>query len=51
MTHTTKLTLLILWLSVFFALCTLLSDIRLEHFEDGSGTITYCVPFALCDDR
>ena len=26
------------------------SDIRWQHFEDGSGMITYCIPFALCDD-
>jgi len=24
-------------------------DIEIEHFEDGSGRITYCIPFSLCD--
>ena len=23
-------------------------DLQVKHFEDGSGRITYCVPFSLC---
>ena len=25
-------------------------DVRFEHFEDGSGHITYCVPGSICND-
>lgn len=24
-------------------------DMKVEHFEDGSGRITYCLPFADCN--
>ena len=51
MTHATKLTLLILWLSAAVLLFALWSDLRLQHYEDGSGRITYCIPLAPCDDR
>ena len=26
------------------------SDVRVQHFEDGSGRITYCLPLAWCAD-
>lgn len=25
-------------------------DVRVEHYEDGSGRITYCIPGTLCNE-
>ena len=58
MTQHTPATILIIITWVILASLTVIasdllqrSDIRQQHFEDGSGMITYCIPFALCDDR
>ena len=26
-------------------------DIQFEHFEDGSGRLTYCLPWELCNEE
>lgn len=26
-----------------------LADVQIEHFEDGSGRITYCLPLSDCN--
>ena len=49
MTPTAKLALA-LWLIVIAFNLALSADIRLEHFEDGAGIITYCLPLALCSE-
>jgi hypothetical protein len=25
-------------------------DVQVTHFEDGSGRVTYCLPFTLCQE-
>ena len=38
-------------LVILLVICALkLAQISVEHFEDGSGRITYCLPFSLCQD-
>lgn len=44
------LTLLIVMLSFAIELCVWF-DVRLNQFEDGSGSISWCTPHALCDSE
>lgn len=39
-----------LMLALAFWRASVKLDIQLEHFEDGSGRITYCLPDGLCQD-
>ena len=39
-------------LALYLALVALVAwhalDVQVTHFEDGSGRVTYCLPFSLC---
>jgi len=39
--------LMLAWLSTMIVG---LADLRFTHYEDGSGRITYCLPWEICSD-
>jgi len=43
---TKMMTIVFFVITLYFAAKS--ADIEIEHFEDGSGRITYCLPFSLC---
>ena len=54
MTKNIKKSLVLMFVAGFFAAVSLMTafvsvaDAKIEHFEDGSGRITYCVPLSDC---